>query len=67
MGMVLRLTDEETERLRKRAEAEHRSMHEVVRVALEAYLDTQDDDTRTRVLAREEVARWANVLRRLGE
>ena len=34
MAMNLRLNQEETERLRSQAEREHRSMHEVVRLAV---------------------------------
>jgi predicted transcriptional regulator len=34
MAMTLRLTDEETELLRRLAEREHRSMQEVVRLAV---------------------------------
>ena len=34
VAMTLRLTDEETEALRIQAEREHRSMHEVVRLAI---------------------------------
>jgi uncharacterized protein (DUF1778 family) len=34
MAMTLRLTDEETELLRALADREHRSMHEVVRLAV---------------------------------
>jgi uncharacterized protein (DUF1778 family) len=34
MAMTLRLTDEETELLRRQAERERRSMHEVVRLAI---------------------------------
>lgn len=34
MAMTLRLTDEEAELLRVQAEREHRSMHEVVRLAI---------------------------------
>jgi uncharacterized protein (DUF1778 family) len=34
MAMTLRLTDEETDLLRALAEREHRSMHEVVRLAV---------------------------------
>lgn len=34
MAMTLRLSDEETELLRALAEREHRSMHEVVRLAV---------------------------------
>jgi predicted transcriptional regulator len=35
MAMTLRLTDEETALLRRRAEREGRSMHEVVRLAIQ--------------------------------
>ncbi|HEY2957733.1 MAG TPA: hypothetical protein VGM21_05930 [Actinomycetota bacterium] len=34
MAMTLRLTDEETELLRRQAERERRSMHEVARLAI---------------------------------
>jgi predicted transcriptional regulator len=67
MGMVLRLTDQETERLRRQAEREHRSMQQIARVALTKYLDEHDDDAQTLALAHEEVARWSEALRRLGE
>lgn len=39
MAMTLRLTEEETERLREQAEREHRSMHEVVRLAIRDRVD----------------------------
>lgn len=67
MGMVLRLTDEQTERLRRQAEIEHRSMHQVALVALDKYLNEQGDNAYTKVLGEEEAARWAEALRRLGE
>ena len=37
MAMTLRLTDEETELLRRTAEAENRSMQDVAREAIRAY------------------------------
>lgn len=41
MAMTLRLTDNETRALRERAELENRSMHEVVRSAIDAYLSNR--------------------------
>ena len=38
MAMTLRLTDEETAALRKRAELENRSMQEVARTAINTYI-----------------------------
>lgn len=67
MAMTLRLTDEQTEALRAQAEKEHRSMQEIVRSAVEKYID--DDVHRDRVLAaaRRGAERYADALRRLGE
>jgi len=67
MAMTLRLTDEETEALRLRAEREGRSMQEVARAAVRDYVDR----TSTRELLDEvldaELPRFAEALRRLGE
>jgi hypothetical protein len=38
MAMTLRLSDEQTEALRRKAEAEHRSMQQVALAAIEAYV-----------------------------
>jgi hypothetical protein len=38
MAMTLRLTDEQTEALRRRADAEHRSMQQVALAAIDAYV-----------------------------
>jgi hypothetical protein len=38
MAMTLRLSDEQTEALRRRAEAEHRSMQQVALAAIDAYV-----------------------------
>jgi hypothetical protein len=38
MAMTLRLTDEQTDALRRKAEAEHRSMQQVAQAAIEAYV-----------------------------
>ncbi len=65
--MTLRLTDEETEALRLRAEREGRSMQDVARAAVRDYVDR----TSTRELLDEvldaELPRFAEALRRLGE
>lgn len=42
MAMTLRLTDEETELLRRRAETEQRSMQEVARAAVREYVSAHD-------------------------
>jgi plasmid stability protein len=47
MVMTLRLSDEQTEALRRRATEEGRSVHEVVRTALDEYLLGPDDDVLT--------------------
>jgi hypothetical protein len=67
MGMVLRLTDEETERLRHRAERDHRSMQQVVRIALNTYLDEGDADVEVHAIGERAATRWASLLDRLGK
>ncbi|HLK02674.1 MAG TPA: ribbon-helix-helix protein, CopG family [Streptosporangiaceae bacterium] len=67
MAMTLRLTDDETEALRRRAELEHRSMQEVARYAIREYIETH---SRAELLGRvldEELPRYAEALERLGE
>ena len=63
--MTLRLTDEETEALRRTAEREGRSMQEVAREAIRDYTGgwaRERDAFLTEIVARD-----ANLLRRLGE
>lgn len=38
MAMTLRLSDEQTEALRRKAQAEHRSMQQVAQAAIDAYV-----------------------------
>jgi predicted transcriptional regulator len=67
MAMTLRLTDDETEALRRQAEVEGRSMQDVARQAVRAYVETH---VRTALLDRvldAELPRYAEALRRLGE
>ncbi|MEU1719534.1 MULTISPECIES: ribbon-helix-helix protein, CopG family [unclassified Nonomuraea] len=67
MAMTLRLNDEQTEALRKRAESEGRSMQQIVLRAIEEYLERASDDEITDALAEKGAKRFADLLRRLGE
>lgn len=67
MAMTLRLTEGETELLRAQAEREHRSMHEVARLAIlerigraerQAWIETQVDQI---------MVEDAELLRRLAQ
>ena len=65
--MTLRLTAEETEALRLRARREHRSMQEIARQAIREYVEEHSRaDLLDRVLD-DEIPRYAEALRRLGE
>ncbi|TDO87738.1 DUF6290 family protein [Enemella evansiae] len=67
MAMTLRLTEAETEALRKRAELERRSMQEVARAAVTEYIETHSRrDLLDQVLDRE-LPRYAEALERLGQ
>jgi predicted transcriptional regulator len=67
MAMTLRLDDDETEALRTRAEHEGRSMQEVARQAVREYVErTSRRELLDRVLD-DELPRYAEALRRLGE
>lgn len=65
--MTLRLTDDETAALRKRAVLEGRSMQEVARAAVREYVDRNSRrELIDRVLA-SELPRYAEALERLGK
>ena len=67
MAMTLRLDDDETEALRARAQLEGRSMQEVARQAVRDYVErTSRRDLLDKVLD-EELPRYSEALRRLGE
>ena len=67
MAMTLRLTDDETQALRERARREGRSMQEVAREAVRVYIEqTSRRELLDRVLD-EDLPRYAEALRRLGE
>ena len=67
MAMNLRLSDEQTNALRVRAEKEGRSMQQVARSAVDDYLTRASDDEQTDRLAEQGARRFADLLRRLGE
>lgn len=67
MAMTLRLSDEETDALRRRAEREGRSMQEVARSALREYIDRTSRRELLDDVLDEELPRFSEALRRLGE
>ena len=67
MAMTLRLTDDEADALRRRAQLEGRSMQEVARQAVRDYIEDESRrDLLDRVLDRE-LPRYAEALERLGQ
>jgi plasmid stability protein len=67
MAMTLRLSDDEANALRQRAAREGRSMQDVARTALREYIDrTSRRELLDRMLD-DELPRYAEALRRLGE
>lgn len=67
MPMTLRLAEEEDEALRRRAEVEHRSMQEVARQAIREYIEQHSRRDLLDSVLDEEIPRYAEALRRLGE
>jgi predicted transcriptional regulator len=67
MAMTLRLSDEETDALRRRAQREGRSMQEVARAAVREYIDRTSRQELLDEVLDEELPRFAEALRRLGE
>ncbi|HEY9476444.1 MAG TPA: ribbon-helix-helix protein, CopG family [Mycobacteriales bacterium] len=65
--MTLRLTDEESEALRHRARREHRSMQDVARQAIREYVEQHSRADLLDQVLDEEIPRYAEALRRLGE
>jgi predicted transcriptional regulator len=67
MAMTLRLTDDEADALRTRAEREGRSMQDVARQAVRDYVERESRrDLLDRVLD-SELPRYAEALERLGQ
>jgi predicted transcriptional regulator len=67
MAMTLRLTDEETEALRSQARREGRSMQEVARAAVRDYIEHTSRRELLDEVLDDELPRYAEALRRLGE
>jgi predicted transcriptional regulator len=67
MAMTLRLSDDETDALRRRAQREGRSMQEVARAAVREYIDRRSRRELLDEVLEEELPRYAEALRRLGE
>jgi predicted transcriptional regulator len=67
MAMTLRLTDDEAEALRRRAQREGRSMQDVARAAVRDYIDRTSSRELLDQVLDEEVPRYAEALQRLGE
>lgn len=67
MAMTLRLPDAEAEALRAQAEIEGRSMQEIIRDALRRYLDREQRRAQIKQVLDEEIPRYSEALRRLGE
>jgi hypothetical protein len=67
MAFVLKLTDEETELLRAQADREHRSMHEVARLAVLDRVANAEQDERRRAFVADELPRWRAVMDRLAD
>ena len=65
MAMTLRLTDDETARLRRQAEIEGRSMQEVVRLAIQERIAHHEHSERVRAAAGRVAKRHAEILDRL--
>ena len=66
MAMTLRLDDQETEALRKRAVHEGRSMQEVVRQAVRDYIERTSKRELLNAVLDRELPRYAEALERLG-
>ena len=67
MAMTLRLDEDETEALRVRAQYEGRSMQELVREAVREYIERRSRRELLDKVLDEQLPRYAEALRRLGE
>jgi hypothetical protein len=67
MAFVLKLSPQDTEALRLQAEREHRSMHEVARLAVQERIGTAERISYLRTLAAQIHAEDEDALRILGE
>lgn len=67
MAMTLRLTNEEHEALRRRADAEGISMQDAARKAVRDYIERSEHRERVLAAATSVMESHADALRRLGE
>ncbi|MEA2234864.1 MAG: hypothetical protein QOD83_4680 [Solirubrobacteraceae bacterium] len=67
VAMTLRLTDDETDALRRRARREGRSMQDVAREAVREYIERSSTRELLDEVLDEELPRYAEALTRLGE
>lgn len=67
MAMTLRLTNEETDALRARAQREGRSMQEVARDAVRRYIETTSKRDLLDRAIEATVTQYGEALRRLGD
>jgi predicted transcriptional regulator len=65
--MTLRLDEQETEALRRRAQHEGRSMQEVARQAVRDYIERTSRRELLDQVLDEDLPRFAEAIRRLGE
>jgi predicted transcriptional regulator len=66
MAMTLRLDEQETEALRRRAQRERRSMQEVARQAVRDYIERTSRREFLDEVLDQELPRYAEALERLG-
>jgi hypothetical protein len=67
MAITLRLDDQETDALRRQAEHEGRSMQEIARQAVREYVERTSKRALIDHALAQELPRYAEALRRLGE
>jgi len=67
MAMTLRLTDDEADALKQRAAREGRSMQDVARSAVREYIDRTSRRELLDEVLDQELPRYSEALRRLGE
>ncbi|KRF29299.1 hypothetical protein ASG91_06030 [Phycicoccus sp. Soil802] len=65
--MTLRLSEDETEALRRRAKEEGRSMQEVARDAVSSYLEQASRRQIVDAVLDRELVRFADAIERLGQ
>jgi predicted transcriptional regulator len=67
MAMTLRLDEQETDALRRRAELEGRSMQDVARQAVRDYIERTSKRELLNAVLNDELPRYAEALDRLGQ